>query len=71
MKNMLNVSDVENIELLTYDKLTATQQDQVQSIADALNSNQPDKLLEILKKHYYFFVNIQEREGDILHYAIK
>lgn len=67
----IDISDVEKIELLTYDQLTVNQKNQVEEIASALNNTNTDKLVEIMQKHYYFMVDIQNKQGEILHYAIK
>lgn len=71
MSKPVDISQVERIELLTYESLTQKQKQQVEKIVDALNSDKPDKLLEIIKKHYYFFVDAGRRDGEILHYALK
>lgn len=71
MEKKVDISDVEKIELLTYDQLTINQKNQVEKIASALNDSNPDKLVEIMQKHYYFMVDIENKQGEILHYAIK
>lgn len=71
MEKKVDISEVEKIELLTYDQLTENQRHQVEEIATALNTPDPDKLVEIMQKHYYFMVDIDNKQGEILHYAIK
>jgi hypothetical protein len=71
MENTIDISNVERIELLTYEQLTEKQKHQVEDIASGLNSSNPDKLVEIMQKHYYFMVDVDNKNGEILHYAIK
>ena len=71
MNKTVDISEFEKIELLTYDQLSEKQRFQVEDIANGLNSSNPDKLVEILQKHYYFMVDTENKQGEILHYAIK
>lgn len=57
--------------ILTYDQLTARQRLQVRVIAQALDNESSSELIKVMRKHCYFFVDINKQEGEILDYMFK